>query len=91
MLYQFEVTQEDIDHGIRYSCRECPIARVINRTFSKEILVDGANLSVPFCADIVGIIEYKLFELPQEVKNSIRDFDKQLKVEPFTFEMELPF
>lgn len=90
MLYQFEVTQEDIDHGIRYSCCGCPVAMAIGYKLNKLIYVDGYVLSLP-SYNTSKIFEYKLFELPQIVKDFIRAFDDRLKVQPFTFEMELPF
>ncbi|SRR6266487_4225124 len=35
MVFQVEVTQEDIDHGIRMNCVDCPIALAIKRQTGK--------------------------------------------------------
>ncbi len=71
------VTQDDIDKGLRRSWKECPVARAITR-ITGEVTIVG-----------IGCISTNegLFSAPQVVKDFVRKFDLLEEVQPFTFEL----
>jgi hypothetical protein len=79
-----QVTQDDIDDGIRGSYCDCPIALAIKRQFpGKEIIVSKY---------ILGIGGVNTWNVPKPVYNFIDRFDNGNPVEPIVFEIdETPF
>ena len=79
------VTQEDIDHGKKGDCGECPIARAAKRAFPALFpTVSCYNLyldSAPGRDDGHGT------PLPQKASEFVQDFDRGRPVEPFSFEV----
>lgn len=77
----FEVTQDDIDHGRRRDCKDCPIARSAAREFpGYHVLVDSE----------LGLENresrnYYCASLPGEARAFIVDFDQGWPVNPFSF------
>ena len=86
-----DVTQEDIDNGLRASAYSCPIARAITRVTGRSCLVDGT--SVLFSYDQVR------GTLPQRVTDFIEEYDDSTELQrelsntgiivPFKFSVEL--
>ena len=74
-----KVTQEHIDKGIRGKCRLCPIALAIKDEIGKIVMVNV------FDVDIDG----QVIRLPTTAFDFVQRFDADLKVSPFTFELEL--
>ena len=85
------VTQSDIDNGIRNSTCSCPIALAAKRAIN-----DGALPSV-CCSDIEFeykterdgdvVYRFKSAYLPTIARDFIRKFDNGGTVEPFSFEI----
>lgn len=82
------VTQSHIDRGERCKCRSCPIALALNEqhplenghvwlTNGEEVFSEG-----PFDEELLDL-------LPALAQRFARRFDRELSVEPFTFELEL--
>lgn len=88
LLYQkptktIRVSQEDIDNGKRAHVTECMVARAMKRALGVEVMVafKGAVLT-----DGSG----KSFRLPDEVAEKILTWDIGAKMEPFSFELDIP-
>lgn len=77
-----EVTQADIDAGIKESCVDCPIARAISRA----VRVD-ARVGTYWVSWRIGNFLTEL-TLPVAAVGWIMAFDRGYPVEPFTFELE---
>jgi hypothetical protein len=75
-----QVTQEDIDLGVKCSCSKCPVARAIHRETSEFV---AAGLTVV----IIG--KSRPVQLPDEVEEFIQAFDEGQLVTPFSFELNV--
>ena len=79
---RIEVTQEDIDKGVKENCVKCPVALSLRRLFPGEWEVDvgddaiyaGGNWYTP----------------PDEAQEFIAKFDAGEPVAPFSFDVDLP-
>lgn len=75
------VTQDDIDNGHRNDCERCPVAIAIRRC-----------IDVPYGVDVGGntriITPIGNFKYPSTVRKFIHNFDNQLTVKPFTFNLK---
>lgn len=76
---RIDVTQYDIDNGIRCDSKLCPVAIALRRTTGR-ICEAGASL--------LWIGNYGC-DQPDDVKNFINNFDGGRAVEPFSFELEM--
>lgn len=84
MKIKINVTQKDIDEGVRYNCLKCPIARAMRRHKQlKDSVVTGG------CYKLIGHA-YEFHALPLRVQNFVFLFDAQKPVKPFTFRVEVP-
>ncbi len=86
MKYTINVTQEDINSGIRQQCLHCPVAIAAKRIFpNKCISVVPAHIRVGKNEFDNGI----LYKLPDDVAQWITDFDwkHNFNPEPFSFEI----
>lgn len=81
---RIEVTQHDIDTGVRGTSLFCPIANAIRRALRAKRVSSGyLTVSVfPFEGD------GKNYPLPQEATDFAMAFDEGHKVEPMNFDME---
>ena len=85
------VSQDDINRGVRGSCKVCPIAHAFNRTLAADtdleyVHVDGEH--VEFNSRVDGPWRTYYFGLPAEAKAFIRGFDNNTNeqgIRPFTF------
>lgn len=65
---EIEVTQEDINSGIRKSCIDCPIALAVKRKFPNlKVWIGGINESLS--------LNTFWIPLPENAKRFIREFD----------------
>jgi hypothetical protein len=80
-----EVTQEDIDAGKREDCRNCPIALAVKRACPNWL-----NIAVSWQveADTINGDPIEI-QLPQEAEDFVGMFDDGMKVQPFTFTLDL--
>lgn len=76
-----EVTQEDIDKSERYSSCGCPVARALGRCL-------GYRVNVGYTAVIASSGEIIVQTLPLEVQRFISEFDAELPVKSFSFELK---
>lgn len=76
------VTQEDIDKGIKNSCFNCALA------LSAKRALEDANLSVG-AKTIFWVTKLVDFNLPQVAIDFIKAFDTNQPVSPFTFDLTL--
>lgn len=85
----FQVTQEDIDNGVKCECNECPVALSVLRTL-QEAGVELDKQPFVFTRFIqIGIRGMAPFLAPNHVIMFIHKFDHGLEVEPFNFELPL--
>lgn len=90
--YTFNVTQEDIDKGIKDDACYCPIARAAKRTLVKRkrrIEVGSCFLSIVRNHKGRWWVDDAEYELPSEASDFVRNFDSGNTVHPFSFEMEI--
>lgn len=78
-----EVTEQDIDAGLRNSCFSCPVARAFQRKLETQVTVGHTDAVVYRKGLFVATIL-----LPEVVKLWIATFDAGKKVEPFSFEVD---
>jgi hypothetical protein len=71
-MITIQVTQDDIDNGVRLSGKLCPIALACLRTI-------GMNYAEVF--DLWGWCN----DIPTEVQDFVLAFDRDLPVQPFSF------
>lgn len=79
------VTQQDIDSGIRGDCSLCPVARGVSRVFPCETNV--ANYYMYVRDQSEG--RWRQAKLPDIAWAFITAFDAGLGVSPFSFEVDL--
>jgi hypothetical protein len=84
MLYTINVTEEDILHGARSNCMDCPVARAMQRVIGKPIKVGLSRIYVDYDRDTMTVVP-----LNDEVSRFIHNFDRFYSVEPFSFQIEL--
>lgn len=77
------VTQEDIEHGSRADCSDCPVARGVHRAFpeSECVEVDDCRIEVTQWHSLL------CFQSPPTVALFITRCDRGFPVQPFTFEL----
>lgn len=77
------VTQQDINRGIKMACLHCPVSLALTRSYnSKEsIFVGGADY----------FVKNRVYRLPQELKDFIHKFDNGFEVKPFTLTFQEVF
>ena len=81
MIKVIEVTQEDIDRGVRKESCQCPIALALQRC-TGYLWAAG-----PLEACRIGVADSDV-EFPRDAKRFIRNFDDGLPVQPFSFEYD---
>jgi hypothetical protein len=81
-----DVTQNDIAHGRRGLCRECPAALAMERAGIVEPRVRNTELWLRTAH------EHRLVKvrLPESAAKFIDDFDANRTVEPFSFQIDIP-
>ena len=85
MPVKVDVTQADVNDGRRSDCRDCPIARAIQRATGNPNISIGLHHGRFWkSAD-----DYTVFQIPEVCAKFIVDFDGGLPVSPFSFEVTL--
>jgi hypothetical protein len=79
------VTQNDINKGVKKSCNLCPIARAIKRILKKK---HGVNV-YPHYAEIIINGTEKRIKFSAAPRDFIRNFDQENVVKPFEFEIAM--
>lgn len=75
-----EVTQRDIDKGYANSCKSCPVALALRRVFhTAKVDVDSFFITIKGHHHMVTT----------DVLSFMSDFDRGLRVKPFTFFLEV--
>lgn len=82
--FLIEVTQADIDKGVRGSCGKCPVALALNRATGRESSVDADSLGFEG-----GECKFDACRAPVEVTAFVRAFDNTAPVKPFSFEIQI--
>jgi hypothetical protein len=84
LIYEINVTQEDINNGGKKQCTMCPIALATKRTFPNAIWISvtQAYIRVVNAGDGERGTEYLS---PLGVEQFINDFDRGRPVSPFSF------
>jgi hypothetical protein len=87
------ITKSDIENGIRRSCRRCPAALALDRTFPqfRFWLCETNFVVLPADAES-GDPALGLFRCPPELSKFIHDFDNQgdgAPPEPISFSVDL--
>lgn len=99
MIVTINVTQGCIDHGIGGDCSVCPVALAIKPLLREGIFARVQADDVKFTSWAYAKIKPQWVDLPDEVAEFIRDFDRVTEVEegttdhpfvPFTFELDIP-
>lgn len=81
---KIDVTQEDINQGVRRACTKCPIAIAITRQTGLRAMVSPATILI-----VDARIEIITIETPSSAKTFIGLYDQFNLVEPFAFELML--
>jgi len=93
VIVDLEVTQENIDNGIRYSIDRCPIGLAVRKILNLpeygqpglEIIdnfISVVSFSGMFTSKILAVAD-----VPKEVESFIDDFDSEKPVFPFKFQL----
>ena len=77
------VTQDHINFGLRGMAGRCPLALAAGEICGEEVLVTHRVMSFP--RNSVCIY------LPQNAKDWVLSFDEDEHVEPFSFEIDIPW
>lgn len=77
-----DVTQADIDNGIRAECKKCPVALALTRVLRKreDAKVHFATVN----------LRNEAYLMPKRARDWIWNFDDTGDVKPFRFRMTLP-
>lgn len=86
---EINVTQEDIEKGVRNDAMHCPIARAFSRALEPHNLNIG-TLTVQYEDVLFGNKEAAAsYDLPQEAGVFVLAFDHNDQVKPFRFKAKL--
>ena len=83
------VTKNDIKEGDVRKCRSCPVARAITRRLRKPYFASASVFKI-LIVDDDAPSSRSLSNVPRSVGAFITDFDRRRKVDPFSFEIEIP-
>lgn len=82
MKITIDVTQDDINKGIKENCRFCPVALAVQRTFNDPEM-DVFSPCIKNC-------EEDRVASPSSVCDFIDRYDNGESVQPFSFEIDVP-
>lgn len=89
MTITVEVTQRNIEEGIRLSCAGCPVALAMNRATGLEWSISGWQMMAFRKLEKDALQTYALVT-PPIARAFISAFDIGRPVEPFSFDLDLP-
>jgi len=78
------VTQYDIDHGMRNSCYECPIARAIHRELTEDEYPQVTTWSITIRSEQDSTY-WEEYNTTPAMREFMFRFDHRQPVEPFRF------
>jgi lysophospholipid acyltransferase (LPLAT)-like uncharacterized protein len=81
-----QVTQKDIDKGLKSTCYYCPVALAFKRKIKSEIPC-GVAVNAKNIHHFHGK-SWDRYNLPKEAKKFIQRFDNDKPVKPFSFEIK---
>lgn len=85
---KIEITQEDIDNGVRlHECR-CPIALAVKRAYRDQGQSILPSVITRYVFRMDGELRLPALKLPPEAQEFMHRFDGHELVHPFTFEAE---
>lgn len=89
-MITINVTQKDINSGIRADCHVCPVAIAVSRVLGlNDVEISAASIY----ADFAGSNYYReariIQPLPLQVRSYIRAFDAGNEIEPFSFNLDM--
>ena len=88
---KIHVTQEDIDHGFRGDCKECPVARAVNRVLATGLYATAGVFTIAIFEGYKAMLHRMHVE--ERVANFIETFDHhngRSFCQPFEFELPVP-
>lgn len=83
--YAINVTQADIDAGVKQECFRCPIALAARRVFDHDVSVDDEYIIHYASTEVKA----DFYALPDEARQFVQHFDHGDPVTPFSFEVSL--
>lgn len=85
---KIHTTQQDIDVGRIHSHEQCPVSLAINRVLGNDYhaVVSDSLISI----ETTGGLHAHSMWTPKVAGNFIRAFDNNVKVHPFTFDLDIP-
>ena len=86
MLYEINVTQEDINNGAKKQCTMCPIALATKRVFPNSDWISVTPGFIRVCDEIFD--EGVCYSIPDKARDFMESFDGGLKVFPFSFTVD---
>jgi hypothetical protein len=89
MKVTVKVTQEDIDQGYIKCAYSCALARAINILLNR-MYRSGITGKEFYISQNTNGRNVKRIDLPEEVQDFIRQFDRMQSVSPFEFEVDIP-
>lgn len=78
-----EVTQKHIDNGLELSCKKCPVALALWDAGFETVHINYHFISAE--SEFFYLSEYN----SDYIKNKIIDFDKGIKISPFSFSIKI--
>lgn len=91
MKTTISITQEDIDRGARGARFLCAGARAVNRVLADGFHCDfGYKSAHIFTGQRPHARAVHTFVLPQEAEDFVNQFDREMHVQPMTFEVWIP-
>ncbi len=88
---EVEVTEADIQNGMRGDCACCPIARALKRLYPEYhvwVRLQVAYLDQNLTDWCYSNLTNWCYSLPREAQIFINNFDLSVPTKPFTFHME---
>lgn len=90
MKVKINVTEDDIEHGIKSDCRKCPIALAINTHLADGYIV-AVNMTDVFIQRSSNLLSFlHVARLPLTACRFIHKFDCYLAHTPFDFYLDIP-
>lgn len=85
----FEVTERNIQLGVRQDCSFCPVAIAINKELDDSVQAFAMKnvliLQNKFNKEFIYSVAW-----PVEVASFVEDFDTNKQVNPFKFKLDIP-
>lgn len=88
---KIQITQEDIDKGVREDTSRCPIAHAFIRNGYKNVRVEARRIyPYGYTYNPSDVLRHKYMVMPEIGYDFVVNFDSNNRVEPFEMEVEIP-